>query len=211
MNKKVLGIAVVLIAVTMLVIPLMGTAEACGHGKKWGKQKTVDVYTRTPGVNPPTEVILEEIPGVEKIICNGKLTISSGTSRTVAYGSESDDRGPLGYGTKYVKTIISITHRSGEMVTTPLGEETMYGHGFGIYKVKFVIEDGPYGAGTLEATERFEWEWDLSDPNPLNKYEGWSSYTLKHGTGDFAGVTVDLETYFNVILGFYHTKTTVIY
>ena len=211
MNKKAILMTVGLLAMAILATSLFGTAQACGRCRL---PKTIDVYTRTPGIDPPTEVILEEIPGdVNKLSCNGHLLIRSGTFRTVAYGSESDDRGPLGFGTKYVKTIISITHLSGETITPPAGETTtMYGHGFGIYKVKFVIEGGPYGAGTLEATERAEWEWDLSDPNPRNwRYETWSSYSLKQGTGDFAGVRVDLETYFNIFLGWYHTKTTVIY
>jgi len=212
LNKNVLVIAVTLLTVAMLATPLIGTAQSCGHGGKWSKTKTVDVYTRTPGVDPPTEVIIEEIPGdVNKLLCNGHLLIRSGTFRTVAYGSESDDRGPLGFGIKSVKTIISISHTNGELVTTPMGEVPMYCYGHGIYKVTFVIEGGPYGAGTLEAIERQEWEWDFSDPNPLNwRYEAWSSYSLKQGIGDFAGLRVDLETYFSMWLGFYHTKITIV-
>ena len=202
MNKNVLVIAATLLAVAMLATPLIGTAMA---------QETNIVITRTPGVDPPTEEIIEEIPGDTKITRKGYNLIGSGTSRTVAYGSESDDRGPLGYGTKYVETIISISYGSGEFVTTPMGDSPMYVHGFGIYKVKYVIEGGPYGAGTLEATEKMEWEMDFSAPNPLDwRYEAWSSYSLKQGTGDFAGVRVDLQTYFSMWLGFYHTKTTIV-
>jgi hypothetical protein len=210
MNRKILVIAVAFLAVAVLATPLLGTAKAC----RWEKPKTIDVYTRTPGVDPPTEVFLEEIPGdLNKILCDGKLQITSGRLATVAYGSELDDRGPLGFGTKYVKTIIAIQHFSGEMITAPTGEtQTMYGHGFGIFKVKYVIEGGPYGAGSLSGIERVEWEWDFSDPKPRNwRFEKWSSYSLKMGTGDFAGVRVDLETYYNMFLGYYHTKTTVIY
>jgi hypothetical protein len=163
-------------------------------------------------VDPPTEVITEEIPGDRnRLSGSGNTLIRSGTFRTVAYGSESDDRGPLGFGTKYVETITSISHASGEIVNTPLGPAPMYCYGHGIYKVTFVIESGPYGTGTLEATERQDWEWDFSAANPLNwRYEAWSSYSLKQGTGDFAGVRVDLETYFNMWLGYYHTKTTIV-
>jgi hypothetical protein len=202
MNRKFLVIAVALMAVAMLATPLIGTVMA---------EKTTVVITRTPGVDPPTEVIIEEIPGDRKFSCKGYNLIGKGLFRTVAYGSESDDRGPLGYGTKYVESIISISYGSGEIVTTPMGDSPMYLHGFGIYKVKYVIEGGPYGVGTLEATEKMEWEMDFSSPNPLDwRYEAWSSYSLKQGTGDFAGVRVDLETYFNMWLGFYHTKTTIV-
>ena len=203
MNRKLLEIFVVFMLVAMLATPIVGTVMA---------KKTQTVFTRTPGVAPPTEVILETetIPGVIIKLTNN-MQVSSGTFRTVAYGSDEDNRGPLGYGKKYIETIISVQHTSGEILTTPMGETSMYGYGFGIYKIKFVIEGGPFGAGTLEATERFEWEWDLSDPSPRNwRYEGWSSYSLKQGTGDFEGVRVDLETYYNVFLGWYHTKTTVI-
>ena len=187
----------------MLAAPLIGTAMA---------QKTTTVITRTPGIDPPTEVIIEEIAGDRnKLSGSGNTLIRSGTCRTVAYGSESDDRGPLGFGTKYVETITSISHASGEIVNTPLGLTPMYGSGHGIYNVTFDIESGPYGTGTLEATERQEWEWDFSAPNPLDwRYEAWSSYSLKQGTGDFAGVRVDIESYFNMWLGYYHTKTTIV-
>jgi hypothetical protein len=202
LNRKFLVLAVALMAVAMLATPLVGTVMA---------KKTTVVITRTPGVDPPTEEILEEIPGDTKSPGKSYNLIGSGLFRTVAYGSESDDRGPLGYGTKYVETIFSISHGSGEIVTTPMGDIPMYVHGFGIYKVKYVIEGGPYGVGTLEAIERMEWEMDFSAPNPLNwRYEAWSTYSLKQGTGDFAGVRVDLETYFNMWLGFYHTKTTIV-
>ena len=203
LKSKVLCVVVILLAVAMLATPIFGTAMA---------KKTTEVITRTPGVDPPTELILEEIPGDRNKLTESNTLIRSGTFRTVAYGSESDNRGPLGFGRKYVETIISITHASGDIVNTPIGPTPMYGYGFGIYKVTFVIEGGPYGTGTLQATERMDWEWDFSDTNPLNwRYESWSSYSLKQGTGDFTGMTVDLETYFNVFLGYYHTKTTVIY
>jgi hypothetical protein len=202
-NKNVLVIAVTLLAVAMLATPLIGTAMA---------QKTTTVITRTPGVDSPTEVIIEEILGDrDRLSGSGNTLIRSGTFRTVAYGSESDDRGPLGFGTKYVETITSISHGSGEIVNTPLGPTPMHGYGHGIYKVTFVIESGPYGTGTLEATERQEWEWDFSAPNPLDwRYEAWSSYSLKQGTGDFAGIRVDIESYFNMWIGYYHTKTTIV-
>jgi hypothetical protein len=208
MNRKILVIAVAFLAVAVLATPLLGTAKAC----RWGKPKTIDVYARTPGVDPPTEVVLETIKASDIIKLTSDMKVASGGLRSVAYGSEEDDRGPLGYGIKYVKTIISVERYSGEMVNTPMGESPMYGHGFGIYKVNLVIEGGPYGAGTLEGIERLEWEWDLSDPSPRNwKIEYWSSYSLIKGAGDFAGVRVDLETYYNMFLGWYHTKTTVIY
>jgi len=203
LDKKVLLTAVTLLVVAMLAIPLVRTVMA---------RKSTVVITRTPGVDPPTEVVLEEIPGDRDRFSGAEnLWIRSGTFRTVAYGSASDDRGPLGFGTKYVETMTSISHISGEMVITPMGELSMYGDGFGIYKVTYIIEGGPYGAGTLEGIGRQEWEWDVSDPNPLNwRYESWGTLSLKQGTDDFAGVKVDIEEYMNIWLGWYHTKTTIV-
>ena len=37
MNKKVLGITLVLLTVAMLAAPLLGTAEACCYGRRWRK------------------------------------------------------------------------------------------------------------------------------------------------------------------------------
>ena len=202
MNKNILALVAIILASAMLATPFVGTVMA---------KKTKTVITRTPGVDPPTEVILETIKASDIIKLTSDMKVASGGLRIVAYGSEEDDRGPLGYGTKYVETIISVEHYDGEIVTTPMGDSPMYVHGFGIYKVKYVIEGGPYGAGTLEGTERMEWKVDLSAPNPLNWiYEMRSSYSIKQGTGDFAGVRVDLETYFNMWLGYYHTKTTIV-
>lgn len=202
MKKNILALVTVILASVILATPFVGTSVA---------KKTEIVITRMPGVDPPTEVFLETVPRVERFLSNG-VRVASGTFITVAYGSEEDDRGPLGYGTKYVEAIISVEHSSGEIVTTSMGDSPMYVHGFGIYKVKYVIEGGPFGAGTLEGTERMEWKVDLSAPNPLNWiYEMWSSYSIKQATGDFAGVRADLETYYNPLVGYYHTKTTIIY
>lgn len=211
MNKKILTIT--LLTLVTLIIPLIGTAQAC-RNKRWGKPKTVEVYTRTLGVNPPTVAILEEVPGdLNKIVCNGRLWIRSGTFRTSAYGSEDDDRGPLGYGISYMKTIISISHISDENVTFPQGELPKTGKGHGIYSYELVIKDGLYGEGTLKGVGRTSWEWNFTDPSPLKwRYETWGSVFYIHGTGGFAGVKVYIEKYGSIIplLGIYHTKTTVV-
>lgn len=204
MKWNIHGIAVALMVSVMLVTPLIGIATA---------EKTTSVFIRTPGVDPPTKQEIEMIPGDRnRLSGSGNLSIASGTFRTSVYGSEEDNRGPLGYGLENVETVTSITHLVGDLVTTPAGETTtMYGYGHGIYNVTLVIESGPYGEGTLRGLEKVEWKWDLSDPNPLNwKYEFWSTSSLRQGTDDFAGINVDIEGYWNIWLGWYHTKTTVV-
>ena len=37
MNKKVLGMTLVLLTAVMLAAPLLGTAEACCYGRRWRK------------------------------------------------------------------------------------------------------------------------------------------------------------------------------
>lgn len=197
-------IIVALMVAVMLLTPLIVTASA---------RKTTTVFNRIPGVDLPTKQEIEMIPGDrDRLSGSGNLRIASGTFRTSVYGNEIDNRGPLGYGLEYVETLTSITHLIGDLVITPSGETTtMYGYGHGLYNVTLVIESGPFGEGTLTGLEKVEWKWDLSDPSPLKwRYEFWSTLSLKQGTGDFAGIKVDVEGYWNMWLGWYHTKTTVI-
>jgi len=204
MNKKILGIFVSLLVVAMLATPFVGAAQAC----RWRKPKTVDVYERIPGVPPPTETILPPIPGEDKEFCDGRLVISKGTTVTGTYGSPSDDRGPLGYGTEYAEQIFEITRYSGEIV----GTRYEFMSGWGIYKSKIVIDGGPYGEGTLEGYFVVKAEWDLSGSPP--RFEKFFTYSLSYGTGDFAGFKVNIEGYWNALMGFpnvWHTKTTVIH
>ena len=209
MNKKILTLTMSIIVIGVMAVSMLGTVQACGWNK-WGNPKTVDVYTRTPGVDLPTVQLIEEIPGdLDKITCDGHLWIRSGNNYTSAYGSELDDRGPLGFGTEYKKAIIAISHIDGEWINTPLGETTIFGYGHGIAKVTLDIEGGPYGTGSLSGIERAKWEWDLSDP--LNRrYEHWGTISFEHGTGDFAGMKVYIEYYWNFMLGRFHTKTTIV-
>jgi hypothetical protein len=46
-NKKILGIAVALLAVAVLATPLLGTVEACGCGGRWRRPKIIPVTAST--------------------------------------------------------------------------------------------------------------------------------------------------------------------
>jgi hypothetical protein len=210
LNRKVLGIAVVLMAVAVLATPFVGAAQAY----TWGKRKTVDVYERTPGVDDPTSIIVPPTPDKVWILCDGSLEIGKGAIVTSTYGNIADDRGPLGYGTGYSEQIWEITRYSGEIVSTPFGPQPEFMSSWGIYKTTIVIDDGPYGTGTLEGYFVAKGEWDLSGPIANWIWDKSFAWSLDHGTGDFAGFEVYAEAYWSFLLGgnnVWHTKTTVIY
>jgi hypothetical protein len=52
-NKKLLAMAVALMAVAMLATPLFGTAQACGYGGRWKKPEFIPVTaTQHPSLPP---------------------------------------------------------------------------------------------------------------------------------------------------------------
>jgi hypothetical protein len=208
MNKKVLFCAVALLALAVLVTPMVGTAQARGWGR-CRKPKIVDVYTRTPGVDLPTVVAITDEPSTFNKVCgNGKIWITSGRQRTYVYGSPEDDRGPLGYGTQASKEIISVSEITDVWIPTATGEMPVAGQGFAIYKVTLTIEDGPYGTGTLSGIVKLNQNWDFTGAIPSYNFVGTLKFT--RGTGDFAGVKVNIELDFSVFTGIMHTTTTVI-
>ena len=224
MNKKILTLT--LLTLVTLTIPLIGTAQACRWNRWWCKPK-IDVYTRTPPEvpfgpgDPVTTVKISDVPGDIDIFKEGKIWIRSGTVRTLAYGYDPlglrEVDGPLGTGTEVFETKISITHIS-ENITNPaippLGIPAYTGpgtgHGHGIYKMTLTIDDGPHGSGTLWGYGRYEWEFSFLGDYTERYFYQWGSFKLQHGTEDFAGVKVLIDTYDWILFGTWHTKTTVI-
>ena len=197
MNRRMVGIALVFVAAVVLAAPLISSVCA---------KKTVYVFEQTPGVDPPTLTLVSEEPGdVFKISGDGHVSIRSGTLRTFIYV------GPLGTGTATLETIISISKIDGGMVSTPMGVLPTFADGHGIYKFTLTITDGTW-EGTVWGYSNSEWEWDFSG---FPRYEYWTTHHLKHGTGDFDGVKLDIEEYFTLgnlmppYPGAWHIKTTV--
>ena len=200
MKKKILTTVMMMLTLAMVLTPMFGTVQA---------KKTVDVYTRTPGVDLPTVVSLTDEPSTFNKVCgSGRIWITSGRQRTYSYGDPGDDRGPLGYGTQSSNEIISISRITDVWIPTATGEMPVAGEGFALYKVTLTIEDGPYGAGTLSGIVKLNQEWDFTVTPPQYEFTGTLKFT--RGTGDFARVKVNIELDFTVFTGIIHTTTTVI-
>ena len=189
-----------MLTLAMVLTPMLGTVQA---------KKTVDVYTRTPGVDIPTVVSLTDEPSTFNKVCgSGRIWITSGRQRTYVYGDPEDDRGPLGYGTQSSKEIISISRITDVWIPTATGEMPVAGEGIALYKVTLTIEDGPYGTGTLSGIAKLNQKWDFTVMPPQYEFTGTLKFT--RGTGDFARVKVNIELDFTVFTGIIHTTTTVI-
>ena len=189
MNKKVVAMFVVLLAVTVLATSLVGTADACGH-RGWRKRRTVETFIKITGQDPPdmayppTQVIAQ---GEQKYLCDGSIIIAKGLIREFSY------EGALGTGSITWEQIISVSHVGGgyfELIPGLLVNVT--GSGRGAFKTTLEITDGPYGAGTLTGVMVSDWEWSYATVPP-DGFIGYPRGTLAHGTGDLSGIKAYLD------------------
>jgi hypothetical protein len=138
LNKKVLVFAVAFLAVAVLATPMLGTAEACRHRRN----RTVETFTIVPFEDPATLTNMEQLEeGSVEYYRDGTVAVAHGTLRMHDYN------GPLGTGTFYIKTLFGIRQ-------APIPYSNAAGIGRGFYEYKLVIDDGPYGAGTLKGMEQ---------------------------------------------------------
>ena len=169
-------------AATMLVAPVAA--------KTYGKGLTVDTFSQIPSVDDPTFTNWEEIPGDPKLVCDGKIRIGHGGVR------QGDYAGPLGTGTFTMVTLISITR-----LAPPYDGKV--GVGGGVYQYTLVIDDGPYGSGTLKGIAKLEWDFDLTKdltivPPKLPLYEQWDTAKLVPVKGNLDIKWVSVEGYFKM-------------
>jgi hypothetical protein len=165
MKTKVLFCALALLAVMVLASRPIGTAEA------WGRGVTVETFVKTPFSDPSTFTNMEQLEsGSENYACDGTIRVAHGTLRKYDYS------GPLGTGTFYLDTLVSITEEA-------IPNSNLIGNGGGIYKYTLVIDDGLYGTGTLKGIAKLKWDFDL----PAYKYEQWDN-----------GKMVPVEGYLNI-------------
>ena len=174
MNRKILAGLITILLVALLLMPLVSSASACNQHRK---SKTVAHYEAFISMVP--------VPGTaeEKWSDDGHVVIRKGTQRTGVYD------GPLGVGMMYSEAIISVTKFDVPPSGTP---STSIGHGGAIYKERYVIESGPFGAGTLEGICVMKWDINTVDLPQYYDYVGYS--TFGHGTGGLAGITLKYET-----------------
>ena len=135
---------------------------------------------------------VSEIPGTvsEKWSQDGHVDIRTGNQRVGTYN------GPLGVGTWYSENVLSISYLD-IPPSTPFVFAGSVGHGFGIYKATLVINNGPYGSGTLEGVSRFSWDYDLRAGVSTRHYDINGITNLQGGTDDLKGIKLDATTYQN--------------
>jgi hypothetical protein len=198
LNKKLLVIAVTVLAVVVLATPLLGTVEACGCWRNWKnwKKPKVEVFIKNTDVDPQ-DVFYPPIRtitlGEDTLICDGTIRIRKGTTYELRYN------GALGTGSVVWKHIIDVIHVGGGYFEFPPGQfNNVTGNGWEIHNLKFNITDGPYGAGTLSGIFRVHEEWDPSG------YASSFSGVVAYGTGDLrgvkaymSGVNLNLAIWFN--------------
>jgi hypothetical protein len=198
LNKKVLVIAAVLMAVAMLATTVMA--------KTYGKGLTVETFTITTS-DPSTLTLIVEEEGNAKLHCNGTFRNGHGAFRTYDYV------GPLGTGTLYQSTQHSKTYYVIPYVT-------VYGVGGGIYEYTLVIDDGPYGSGTLKGIAKLEWDVDMrnaANMPPVFYYYIWETAKLEPVEGDLdlkwvsiEGIMVAEAPPYPPTFGYWWTTTTVV-
>ena len=197
MNRKILGLALVLLFVAVLATPVLA--------ETYGKGLTVETFTITLS-DPPTLTNMVEEPGTAKLICGGTIRNGHGAYR------EYDYAGPLGTGKLYMLTLHSKTY-----LTTPYGTA---GVGGGVYQYTLVIDDGPYGSGTLKGIAKLEWDLDMTGMTnipPVGHYYIWDTAKLVPVEGDLDIKWVSIEGCmvfeappYPPIFGYWWTTTTVV-
>jgi hypothetical protein len=189
LNKKALVFVVALLAVTALATPLLGIAEAC----RPRRCRTVETFTVTPFEDPSTFTNMEELnPATVDYYRDGTVSVAHGTLR------KHDYNGPLGTGTFYIETLLSVAQ-----VTIPYSSVAQVGRGF--YKYTLVIDDGPYGTGTLTGYGTVKYDYNLLE----YRYEQWDTATMIPVKGHLDIVKVSVEGY-GFLFDWWWTTTTVV-
>jgi hypothetical protein len=186
MNKKVLGITLVLLTVTMFAAPMVGTVQA------WGCERDVKTVTLDPSVDPPTiSGGIEIIAPTEKFydLADGsRIRIAHGALREMPYVGE------LGEGVLHLKTILSV----GRQEPTQYGDPYVQAKGSGLYQITLDITianpDENYGTGTFKGYAYLKWDNNYV-PNPDEfRYDEWWTISL---CGN--GLKVNAEAYSTLV------------
>jgi hypothetical protein len=191
MNKKVLMLTISILTISIMITPMIGTAQAWG----WGRSRTIETFYVEPFVDPPTlsnTVVLAE--GDEKCVKDDTIKIVWGEIK------KSNYNGPLGTGYQTREVLIGAQ----DCPLTPSGK------GWTINKMTIEITDGPFGKGILKGFAYSKFEFDMAK---TPKFEMWQTQALT-GTGNLKGLRVRIEGYTAVYPPYppaiWHTKTVVI-
>ena len=186
-----------MLTLIIIVSPMLATVKA--------EKPTVEVFKVEAYTDPSTITsMVELVPTQEKIVSHDSIRIASGALR------EYDYSGALGTGRLYLETVLTLARVSGS-VEFPPGSgiyTSAAGTGGGHYKYTLVIDDGPYGSGTLEGIGELDWTFDLT-VWPLI-YEQTEQISLRPTSGnlDLNRVCVEGIADF-AVLGWWWTTTTI--
>ena len=177
MNKKVMSSAVIILMISMLIVSIFGINTV--SAKQTCRSSTVDKFTATPFVDPPTMTNMKDLePGSEKYVCEGTIRIAQGNLR------QCDYNGPLGAGTLFFKTVYSIMH-------VEIPNSISIGIGYGIYQYTLVLDNGPYGSGTLKGIAKLNWDYNINEFS----FETWDTAKLFPVDGNLNIKWVSVEGY----------------
>jgi hypothetical protein len=176
MNKKIWMLTVTLLIMSIMATSMFGTVQACKRG---GKSRTVETFYVDPTVDACTltgTITLDE--GDFKLVKDETVKILWGGIK------QSDYQGALGSGTYTRETKISIQDN-------PLFVDGA--KGWSINKGTLVINNGPFGSGTLKGTSFGKIQYDTSE-TPF--FEMWSTTSLsgilyKNGNPQFVRVVIN--------------------
>lgn len=194
-NKKVLVCALTLLTIAFLS-PSLVSAETYGEGL------TVETFTVIPSPATNTLTYIEElVPGSPTYILDGTVRIGHEAVRSFEYD------GQLGTGILYTKTLHSKYAVSG-LYEFPPGSGiyiNAVGQGSGLYQYTLVIDNGPYGTGTLKGIATVELEWDYT----VLFYEAEETAKLVPVEGDFDLKWVTIEGLDMLLFHWWITTTVV--
>lgn len=165
MNKRISTISLALLAAVVLTTPLLATANA---------KKTIVSFQNIPVVLTPSpgDIVISKLSG------DGHLKITTSQNYQGIYN------GPLGIGILYSNLIVSV---GDNIYFTPIGTA------HSTYAYTLVIEEGPYGAGTLAGHLNAEYEYDLTVSPP--RLQIWGNASLEQGTEALSGIRMTFDIY----------------
>jgi hypothetical protein len=185
MNRKVLVIAVALMAVAMLATPLFGTVSACGHRGRCEKQiEKIPVLIGPPMSTPPPPPPVSSPPEVK--VCGNVQIGRGGTTYYSKYGVSKVGVGPWLIGGSSLWTLNYIIY----LKNMTFGKGIVQYHVVITFPSETYVGD-PIPEGTFEGTVTLLGEFKLygsaTPPQPLPWHWNGYRYGVLRGDGDFEG------------------------
>jgi hypothetical protein len=178
-NKKVLVIAVALMAVAMLATPLFGTAEACGDRGRGGKPTEKIPVLIGPKIGGPSGI--QTLPEVK--VCRNVQIGRDGTTYYPVYGISKIDTGPWLFPASSLWTLNYIIY----LKNMTFGRGIVQYHVVITFPSETYVGD-PIPEGTFEGNIILLGEFKLyGQDNKLAAHYNGYRYGVLRGDGGFEG------------------------